>query len=178
MALWQHYLIPTTVEEALKALEETPGRAAVIAQGRHPPVESLIDLSQIEEMCRVDLSGEWVLVGAAVPLARLIEHPLIDQHAPCLLEACSLIGGPQVRNVAQRWAATLGMRSRQRMAPSLCLAWGPRPSWPPWKGGAGSHWNPYLRARESRPSIVGVKSSCDSGFRLAARERGRPLSVS
>ncbi|HHH83797.1 MAG TPA: xanthine dehydrogenase family protein subunit M [Chloroflexi bacterium] len=110
MALWQRYLIPTTVEEALKALEETPGRAAVIAggtdllldleQGRHPPVESLIDLSQIEEMCRVDLSGEWVLAGAAVPLARLIEHPLIDQHAPCLLEACSLIGGPQVRNVA------------------------------------------------------------------------------
>jgi len=68
MALWQ--LIPTTVEEALKALEETPGRAAVIAggtdllldleQGRHPPVESLIDLSQIEEMCRVDLSGDGI----------------------------------------------------------------------------------------------------------------------
>lgn len=110
MALWQQYRIPKSVEEALSALRESDGEAVVIAggtdllldleQGRHPPVEALVDLTQIEEMNGVREEEGWILIGAATPLARLVEHPLIQEHAACLAEACSLIGGPQVRNVA------------------------------------------------------------------------------
>ena len=44
--------------------------------------------------------GRSLFIGAAVPLSHIARHPLVAQHAEALREACELIGGPQVRNVA------------------------------------------------------------------------------
>lgn len=110
MNLWQHYICPTTLSEALQALHNAPSAAAPIAggtdmlldleQGRHAPAEILVDLCSVRELTCLETRGDQLFVGAAVPLSRIAGDSLVQQHAQALAEACELIGGPQVRNVA------------------------------------------------------------------------------
>jgi len=110
MKLWQQYLRPKSVTEALQALKATPGSACPIAggtdlmldlqQGRRPPVHTLVDLTAIPEMTVLEIRHGELYVGAAVPLSRIATSPIVKEQAQALVEACSLIGGPQVRNVA------------------------------------------------------------------------------
>jgi xanthine dehydrogenase FAD-binding subunit len=110
MNLWQDYHRPITVQEALTALESSPGPACAIAggtdlmldlqQGRHPPVHRLVDLTGVAEMNCLDVRSGRLFIGAAVPLSRVYAAPLVQEHAQALVEACRLVGGPQVRNVA------------------------------------------------------------------------------
>lgn len=110
MNLWQRYIPASSVAEALQALASEPGPALPIAggtdllldldQGRHPPAHTLVDLNSIDELSVVEPRGDQLFVGAAVPLNRIVHDPLVRQHAEALVEACELIGGPQVRNVA------------------------------------------------------------------------------
>jgi CO/xanthine dehydrogenase FAD-binding subunit len=41
-----------------------------------------------------------LFIGAAVPLRQIVQSPLVAANAQALVEACELIGGPQVRNTA------------------------------------------------------------------------------
>src|SRR3990172_6003428 len=110
MAYWQEYVQPSTVDDALTALREAGGEARLVAggtdllldlqQGRHAPLRRLVDVTRIEEMGRIRLDGEWAEIGAAVPIRQIVEHPVLAVRASCLTQACALIGGPQVRNVA------------------------------------------------------------------------------
>jgi CO/xanthine dehydrogenase FAD-binding subunit len=109
MTFWRTYLTPGSLADALGALREAPGPARVIAggtdllldlqQGRHPPVDTLIDVSRIPELRQVREEGEDVFLGAAATHAELLGAHLVAANAACLRQACSLIGGPQVRNV-------------------------------------------------------------------------------
>jgi xanthine dehydrogenase FAD-binding subunit len=113
MSLWKEYLHPQTVQEAVDALASAPAPAIPIAggtdlmldlqQGNHAPVHTLIDLAGIPEMCLLEIRGEKLYIGAGVPHNRIVESPLVQEHASSLVESCGLIGGPQVRN-----SATLG----------------------------------------------------------------------
>ena len=110
MNLWQNYLCPSNVQEALLALRDAPPPTIPIAggtdilldleQGRHPPAQTLVDLTSVVEMTALETLGNELFVGSAVPLARVAAHPLVIQQAEALAEACELVGGPQVRNVA------------------------------------------------------------------------------
>ena len=110
MSLWKHYLLPTSVEQAVTALNEANGPAAVIAggtdllldldQGRHQPVETLVDVTRIEELKQIYLDSDGIFIGAAATHNDILQNPLLQEHARCLVEGCGLIGGPQVRNVA------------------------------------------------------------------------------
>lgn len=110
MKLWHEYVLPTSVEDALLALTTANGATAVIAggtdllldmqAGRHPCVERMIDISQVAEMQGIRQEQGSLYIGAAATHNEIIANPLLNQHAQCLIEACSLIGGPQVRNVA------------------------------------------------------------------------------
>ena len=110
MSLFQEYIQPDTIEEALNSLSNAAGTVAVIAggtdllldirQGRHNPVDQLIDVSGITEMQEIALDGEYIYLGAAVTHKQIISNPLLGEHAQCVVEGCGLIGGPQVRNVA------------------------------------------------------------------------------
>ena len=113
MTLWNNYYIAQDVQGALQALSTSPGSARLIAggtdllldlqQGRHPPLDTLIDITAIPEMTCLEIRQGELYIGAALPLNRILASPLVYQHAPALAEACGLIGGPQVRN-----SATLG----------------------------------------------------------------------
>ena len=110
MNLWQEYVRPATLGEALQALSSSPGPAIPIAggtdlmldlqQGRHSPVHRLVDLTSVREMTVLEVRGEYLFIGAAVSVNRIVQHELVRSHAQALVEACDLIGGPQVRNMA------------------------------------------------------------------------------
>jgi CO/xanthine dehydrogenase FAD-binding subunit len=110
MNLWQEYKRPASVAEAIQALTSAPGTAMPIAggtdllldlkQGRLAPVHTLIDLTFVPEMTALELRGDELYVGAAVPVNRVALDPLVGTHAQVLVEACDLIAGPQVRNTA------------------------------------------------------------------------------
>ena len=110
MNLWQEYKRPTSVAEAIHDLTSASGPALPIAggtdllldlkQGRHAPVHTLIDLTFIPEMTALELRGDELYIGAAVPVDRVARDPLVGARARALVEACNLIAGPQVRNTA------------------------------------------------------------------------------
>ena len=110
MNLWQEYLRPTDLSQALQAFAEASGPILPIAggtdllldleQGRHAPVQTLLDVTAIQEMTALEMRGQELFVGAAVPVNRIVLTPLVYEHAQALTEACNLIAGPQVRNVA------------------------------------------------------------------------------
>ena len=110
MNLWQEYLRPTNLSQALQAFAEASGPILPIAggtdllldleQGRHAPVHTLVDVTSVAEMTALELRGAELFIGAALPVNRLVLDPLVGAHAQALTEACNLIAGPQVRNVA------------------------------------------------------------------------------
>ncbi|MDD5469061.1 MAG: FAD binding domain-containing protein [Anaerolineales bacterium] len=110
MIAWKDYHLAKSLEDALTALHGEPGPNRLVAggtdllldvqQGRQPPPHTLVDVNAIAEMCALEVRDGKVFVGAALPLNRIIASPLVQHHAHALYQACSLIGGPQVRNVA------------------------------------------------------------------------------
>jgi len=110
MSIWKNYHLAYSVDEALQVLVSAPESARVIAggtdfllelqQGRHPPVHTLVDITNIPELNILNVHRERMFIGAARPLNQIVSSSLVNEHAPALIEACRLIGGPQVRNTA------------------------------------------------------------------------------
>lgn len=110
MSLWEEYVQAESVEEALTALDQAEGPAAIVAggtdllldlqQARHPAVHTLVDVSRIKAMQGIRLEGDDLVIGAATTHSEIVRSPLVKEHARCLAQACSLVGGPQVRAVA------------------------------------------------------------------------------
>jgi carbon-monoxide dehydrogenase medium subunit len=59
-----------------------------------------VDVTSIAEMTPLEQRGDELFIGAAVPVNRVATTPIVAHHAQALTEACDLIAGPQVRNVA------------------------------------------------------------------------------
>lgn len=110
MPYWKNYHVAIDVADALQVLAATPGEVRVVAggtdllldlqQGRHAPVESLVDVTRVPEMRLLEVRQDQLFIGAGVPLNRVVASSLVVKHAEALFEAASLIGGPQVRNTA------------------------------------------------------------------------------
>jgi len=110
MICWNHYHTPDSVEQAIELLNRYEGRAQVIGggtdllleiqQGLKPPVEAMVDPSRIAGLDGISQDEEHIVIGCAVTHTRIIRDERIVQQGTCLVEACGVIGGPQVRNVA------------------------------------------------------------------------------
>lgn len=114
MTYWQHYHTPTTVARALGLLRQYGDQAQLIAggtdlildmqSGAHAPVTALVDVTQIDGLTDIYTETEgdqkWIVLGAAVTHTQIERSPLIQAHGAALVESCSVVGGPQVRNVA------------------------------------------------------------------------------
>ena len=106
---WEAYHLASSVEETLELLAAYDGQATVIAggtdlmidleSGEIPPPRALVDITRVPELQILERAGEHILVGAGVTHTRIVESPLLQAEAPCLVEACRVIGGPQVRNM-------------------------------------------------------------------------------
>jgi len=110
MSYWNEYHMPTDVGEALQLLERYAGDAQIVAGGtdlildlqfgHRDPVEALIDVTRIPNLGRISEQSGQITIGAAVTHTQIEEEDLLRRHAMALVESCSVIGGPQVRNVA------------------------------------------------------------------------------
>jgi len=110
MNLWQNYIRPKNLTEAMDAFATAPRPLLPVAggtdllldleQGRHSRVQTLVDVTSIAELTLLEQRGDELFIGAAVPVNRIATSPLVVRHAQALTEACDLIAGPQVRNVA------------------------------------------------------------------------------
>jgi len=70
-----------------------------IQQGMKPPVEAMVDTSRIAGLGQISQDDEHIVIGCAVTHSRIIGDERIIRHGTSLVEACGVIGGPQVRNV-------------------------------------------------------------------------------
>lgn len=110
MTFWKTYYTPKTVGEALSLLDQYGDEAQIVAggtdlildlqAGNHAPVEALVDVTHIAGLAEIRQDGNWIVLGAAVTHTQIERSPLLQQHGMALVESCSVVGGPQVRNVA------------------------------------------------------------------------------
>jgi CO/xanthine dehydrogenase FAD-binding subunit len=107
--MWQEYLYPESVREAVDLLAEWVGQARLVAGGTDLVLQlrrgerqaaCLIDVSRIKEMCGIEEADGAITVGAAVTHARVAASPLIRRVAPVLAQAASEVGSPEIRNMA------------------------------------------------------------------------------
>lgn len=98
-----------TLTDALQALAEGQARPVaggtdILVQARlmNTPV-SLVDISGLRELQRIEPCAEGLSVGAGACFSDLTAHPQIQQLYPLLVTACNTIGSLQLRN-----RATLG----------------------------------------------------------------------
>ncbi|GIK74980.1 MAG: molybdopterin dehydrogenase [Chloroflexota bacterium] len=107
---WQAYHTPQSVDEALSLLSQYAGGAQIVAggtdlildmqQGNHSALQALIDVTTIRDLDQIREDNGWIVIGAAATHAAIEASPLIRHHGAALAESCSVVGGPQVRNVA------------------------------------------------------------------------------
>ena len=101
------YVIPKTIDEAIKLLNE-PGLRSIPAAGgtdiyvaiRVTPVwfDRLVDIRRIPELTQISQDGDLVSIGAAVTFSHAVTNPILRKVASFLVDACNTIGGPAVRN--------------------------------------------------------------------------------
>jgi carbon-monoxide dehydrogenase medium subunit len=110
MSIWSNYIVADSLSEALAALSSNSENTRPVAggtdllieiqQGRTAPVDTLVDVSSIPELKKLEIRNDHLFVGGAVSVREITESPLVREHAAAVSEAAGLIGGPQVRNTA------------------------------------------------------------------------------
>lgn len=185
MKLWSNYILAASVDEAIRALTGAGGNAKPVAggtdlllelqQGRHEPVDTLVDVSAIPDLQLLEERGNQLFIGAGVPVARIVQDGLVRRHAPAVVEACGLIGGPQVRNtatlggnVAHALPAADGMISLAAMDAMAEVA-----------GTGGLRLVPLLELfRGLGQSILTQNKEILTGFYLPLRQKGQASAFS
>src|SRR5262249_42272661 len=107
--MWQTYLRPTNLDEALALLERHMGSARLIAGGTDvlvelprgiKPTETLIDLTAVPGLRYVREQDDHILLGALATHNDVIASPACVAHALPLAQACWEVGAPQIRTRA------------------------------------------------------------------------------
>lgn len=101
------YLSPDTLDEALSVLAKKPearilaGGTDLIVQikdGRRQP-EALLSLKRLSGLKSLHINGS-LRIGAATKAGVVASHPIIKDRYSALAAGASLIGSPQIRNMA------------------------------------------------------------------------------
>ncbi|ACU96360.1 FAD binding domain-containing protein [Saccharomonospora viridis] len=101
------YVVPSTVEEAVRALVDAGEDAKVIAGGqsllpvlrlRMAAPTTLIDLNRIGELRGVRDEGDFLVIGAMTTHHDIQRDPLIADHAELLAKATATVADPQIRH--------------------------------------------------------------------------------
>lgn len=58
----------------------------------------LIDISKIEELKRIEVMEDKIIIGAGVTYTQVIESGLFNEQLFGLSKACRMVGSPQIRN--------------------------------------------------------------------------------
>src|SRR3972149_3709131 len=109
--MWETYLTPTSLAEALDMLNQSRGQARIVAgatdlileleRGVRVGVRSLIDITRLPGLAHIRLDERgWVHLGALVTHNQVAGSTLIQERASALARACWEVGAPQIRNRA------------------------------------------------------------------------------
>jgi len=105
--MWEEYLFPRSIQEALEILKSYKGQARIIAGGtdlilelkdRTRTVKCLVDIREIDALKNIEQDGEEIKIGAGVTHSQVASSMLIQRQATVLAEAASVVGSPQIRN--------------------------------------------------------------------------------
>ncbi len=107
--MWQAYLFPEDIKEAVSILNSSNGMARIIAggtdlmldleSGRHE-VKKLVDLSKIKEFSQITEKNGMIKIGANVTCSQIVNSDLVRQKAPALAQGARKLGSKQIRNIA------------------------------------------------------------------------------
>jgi carbon-monoxide dehydrogenase medium subunit len=106
--MWQKYLFPATVQEALEMLTAHPGESQIIAGGTDLVLQSrrgqcpstvIVDITHVPGLDFIVERDGFVVIGCQATHAQIAASPLIRQKAEVLALACGNVGGPATRNV-------------------------------------------------------------------------------
>ncbi len=107
----KRYLAPTSLDQAVECLKG--GNVTILAggtdltpqaqAGRIKFRETLMNIRHIPQMSGITLEGKEIRIGALATITEIMEHPLVRQHLPALVEACDHFASDQIRN-----AGTIG----------------------------------------------------------------------
>ena len=129
----ERFLMPESLEEALKLLAENPGAAILAGTTDIVPdikngkfhCERAIDLSRVKELRGIYKTGEEIHIGACATNGDIIREPLIKRYLPALHEASRRSGAPAVQNRATA-AGNLAAASGAADLPTILLPLGAR----------------------------------------------------
>lgn len=147
--MWQEYLYPETVREAMDLLAEWSGQARIVAGGTDLVLQlkrgerqaaCLIDISRIEEMRGIEESNGTITLGAAVTHAEAAASPLVRMVAQVLAQAASEVGSPEIRNVATIGGNVVNAQPAADTALALLALEAEAEV----VGASGAHWVPLL----------------------------------
>jgi CO/xanthine dehydrogenase FAD-binding subunit len=123
-------VMPRTLAEALQWLAEdgpdiTPlaGGTNLIPDmraGSHRP-RVMMDISRLDELRGIRVEDGYLVVGAAVIIAELLDDLLVDQHAGVLRQASAVMANPLVRNRATVGGNLVNASPAADMAPPLLV---------------------------------------------------------
>ncbi len=106
--MWQEYVFPETIDQALAVLAAHKGQARIIAGGTDLALQAqreevgltcAVDVTRIPALQGIRQDGEEIVLGACVTHAQAAASELLLQRAPVLAAACAWVGSPQIRNV-------------------------------------------------------------------------------
>lgn len=101
------YHAPTSLDEAIKLLDQGNGDVKVLAGGhsllplmklRLAQPSALVDITRIEGLSGIRVEGDTVVIGALTTHEMLESSPELRQQLPIISECASVIGDLQVRN--------------------------------------------------------------------------------
>jgi carbon-monoxide dehydrogenase medium subunit len=104
--MWQHYVQPQALDDALALLARHGAGARIIAGGTDVivelsrgirPTSTLIDVTAIPGLRRIDLTNGVISLGALTTHNDVLASPFCRQRAMPLAQACWEVGAPQIR---------------------------------------------------------------------------------
>src|SRR6266700_2767853 len=107
--MWQTYLQPTSLAEALDLLHRYRASARIVAGGTDilvelqrgvKPTNTLIDITTLQELKYIRYENGWLRIGALATHNDILRSSACQHYALPLVQACWEVGAPQIRTRA------------------------------------------------------------------------------
>lgn len=107
----KRYFAPDSLDQAVECLKG--GNVTILAggtdltpqsqAGRIKFKQTLMNIRHIPQLTGISLEGNEIRIGALATITEIMEHPLVREKLPALIEACDHFASDQIRN-----AGTIG----------------------------------------------------------------------
>jgi carbon-monoxide dehydrogenase medium subunit len=105
--MWNDFVVPRTIDEALNYLKDSDGRARVMAGGtdfliqlreENRKIDRVVYIMEIPSVRGIELKDGMIRIGAGVTFSEAIESEIVSNAVPSLKDACLAVGCPSIRN--------------------------------------------------------------------------------